>query len=102
MNCTFTVIQNKLLIMTTPENINNVNQYPSFIDQVEIEKIIDKKINWSNRSQYLDITKIMGFSVVIVTFEIIPGLTCDFPVDIELNENDLIEIAENLNKEGIA
>ena len=85
------IVNDRLLVMSNP--VKMVGNWPSLYDRSKMEQLVERRIDWSEMSDPVDMSKIMGRPMSAVTFGLFEELYSDAESDPEYNESELVEIA---------
>ncbi len=96
------IMNDRLLVISNPAKMRG--DWPSLYDKSKMEQIVNRQINWNDRSVSIDLSAIFGKPMEAVTFELFEDLYSDAITDPIYDESELIEIALNIfaGPQGIA
>lgn len=85
------VVNDRLLVMSNPSKMQG--NWPSLYDRSKMEKLVQRRIDWSEMSIPVDLSDIMNQPMSAVTFGLFEDLYSESECDPEYNDSELVEIA---------
>ena len=85
------VVNDRLLVMSNPSKMQG--NWPSLYDRSKMEKLVERRIDWSEMSAPVDLSDIMNQPMIAVTFGLFEDLYSESECDPEYNDSELVEIA---------
>tara|TARA_R100000655_G_scaffold797_2_gene3298 strand:- start:5337 stop:5645 length:309 start_codon:yes stop_codon:yes gene_type:complete len=88
-----TIINDRLFVMADPSKMSG--DWPSLYQKTKMESIIERCVNWSQKSIEIDMSLIFSRPIVAVTFELQPNDYEGSEIE-QYDDDELVEIALNI------